>query len=559
MKRILLALLLTTGQLLTALAQTTAFTYQGQLTQSGAPVNGEHEFEVSLFAAANGGTALEILTIEEIGVTNGLFTVLLNFSPTHLTGAARWIEISVRPSSGAEHTVLTPRQPITPNPYALHAYNAATANTVPTGAITATHLAPGAVTASAIASNSITAGQLASGAAAANLAASGLSGVASGGMILSTNGNDANLFAAGYLKAGRVELGDSWETLATFNAPTPREFHSDIWTGTEWIIWGGTNASGVLNTGARYSPANKTWTPMTTVGAPASRQHHSAIWTGTEMIVWGGNTGLLDLNTGSRYNPATDTWTPLPFSAVPTARRQHTAVWTGTEMIIFGGRNGNTALGTGARYNPATANWTTIATAPGGRVYHKAVWMGTQMAVVGGGSNLFNYATAAYDYNPATDQWVGGIGNLGNRAENSLLWTGSDLLVWGGHFGDSINSGLISLGGLTFNLIPINTDFAPSARHGHTAVWTGTSMLVWGGAAYVSFPPTGGGRFDLATRVWTPMTSDNAPAPRYGHSAAWTGAAMLVGGGRDGDSPNNFAATFYAYTPPRAAYLYAKP
>jgi len=47
-----------------------------------------------------------------------------------------------------------------------------------------------------------------------------------------------------------------------------------------------------------------TWTPTTLINAPSARNDHAAVWTGTEMIVWGGFSGTTNLNTGGRYNPA---------------------------------------------------------------------------------------------------------------------------------------------------------------------------------------------------------------------------------------------------------------
>jgi hypothetical protein len=37
---------------------------------------------------------------------------------------------------------------------------------------------------------------------------------------------------------------------------------------------------------------------VTTINAPSARNFHTAVWTGTEMIVWGGQ--LPDVNTGAR-------------------------------------------------------------------------------------------------------------------------------------------------------------------------------------------------------------------------------------------------------------------
>ena len=62
------------------------------------------------------------------------------------------------------------------------------------------------------------------------------------------------------------------------------------------ILWGGNedytpNVFELLlrvNTGGRYNPNTDTWTPTSTTGAPTARDLHSAVWTGTTMIVWGG-------------------------------------------------------------------------------------------------------------------------------------------------------------------------------------------------------------------------------------------------------------------------------
>src|SRR5436309_12569822 len=44
--------------------------------------------------------------------------------------------------------------------------------------------------------------------------------------------------------------------------------------------------------------ADDTWTATSTTSAPAGRYYHTAVWTGSEMIVWGGTDGSGFLNTG---------------------------------------------------------------------------------------------------------------------------------------------------------------------------------------------------------------------------------------------------------------------
>ena len=66
---------------------------------------------------------------------------------------------------------------------------------------------------------------------------------------------------------------------------------------------------------------DNTWTATNDV--PVSGSGHTAVWTGSEMIVWGGSDGtiyMVDLNTGGRYNPSTDSWIATSTTNAPTAR-----------------------------------------------------------------------------------------------------------------------------------------------------------------------------------------------------------------------------------------------
>jgi hypothetical protein len=68
------------------------------------------------------------------------------------------------------------------------------------------------------------------------------------------------------------------------------------------VVWGGGDENGVLvNTGGRYDPHTNSWMPTSTNSAPSVRQSHTAIWTGSKMVVWGGESYNGDENTGGRY------------------------------------------------------------------------------------------------------------------------------------------------------------------------------------------------------------------------------------------------------------------
>ena len=124
--------LLTTA---TAFAQTTAFTYQGRLTDGGTPANGIYEIQFTVWDATAGGTqqpqpAPIVINRTNVQVSAGAFTVPpLDFGATAFPGADRYLEISVRRNALDPFTTLSPRQQITSTPYAIRSLTAATADT----------------------------------------------------------------------------------------------------------------------------------------------------------------------------------------------------------------------------------------------------------------------------------------------------------------------------------------------------------------------------------------------------------------------------------------------
>ena len=110
----------------TVFAQGTAFTYQGRLNNNGSPASGTYNLTFSLFNTNTSGVAVAgPVTDNAVVVTNGLFTVLIDFGPGVFTGATNWLEIAVATNGASPFTTLTPRQQLTPTPYAILA---ATAN-----------------------------------------------------------------------------------------------------------------------------------------------------------------------------------------------------------------------------------------------------------------------------------------------------------------------------------------------------------------------------------------------------------------------------------------------
>jgi len=119
------------------------------------------------------------------------------------------------------------------------------------------------------------------------------------------------------------------------------------------IVWAGDDGSNSgLNSGGRYNPGTNSWVATSTTDAPGARFSHTAVWTGTEMVVWGGTDGLEQFNTGGKYNPGTDNWIATTTSNAPERRAGHATIWSGSEMMVWGGFNdfGPFYLNTGGRY-----------------------------------------------------------------------------------------------------------------------------------------------------------------------------------------------------------------
>src|SRR5688572_21153299 len=114
----------------TAQAQNTAFTFQGRLTDAGSPANGLYDLKFNLYELPTGGSLLGTLTHDDVMVTNGIFTVQLDYgSPVFTSGAGRFLEIGVRPGASTEaFTPINPRQELTAAPYSIQAVRAQTAD-----------------------------------------------------------------------------------------------------------------------------------------------------------------------------------------------------------------------------------------------------------------------------------------------------------------------------------------------------------------------------------------------------------------------------------------------
>lgn len=236
--------------------------------------------------------------------------------------------------------------------------------------------------------------------------------------------------------------GYSAASLAAIDGDVPA-----VWDGREVLVWpaAADAATGVAATApVAFDPVTLQWRSL---AAPPiePRWRAGSIWTGREWIVWGGTNGDHEFADGAAYDPATDTWRVLADS--PLTARRAPAVWTGTEMLVTAGAgggdatgNGENALSDGAAYDPATDSWRTLRSGlahPG----FTPIWTGSELILFAKGGAVL--------YDPATDEWSSGdfVWDDIPHDDQSPVWTGSVVLLLGSYDG--------STGGAAF--IPVST------------------------------------------------------------------------------------------------------
>ena len=460
-------------------------------------------------------------------VSHGLFTVLLgdralsNMIPISATVFTNTdVHLRIWFSDGT-----VPYQQLAPDQRVASVGYAMMANSVTDGSITSAKLADGTISLSKLAPDVRT-----------SLA----------GALISEDPNATNLLALGYTRIGDAQIStEGWQTTFTKNPATGRGGGSVIWTGTEIIMWGGSEiyTGGLTNDGGRYSVASNVWTRTRIQNAPSPRDSHTAVWTGTKMIIWGGTHyspegGSTNPISGAVYNPTSDSWSAMNENDAPKGRSRHSAVWTGTEMMVWGGQAaGGPQLNSGARFNPTSNSWRAIsqADAPPSRSDHKAAWTGTQMLVWG--SSPFS---DIWLYDPADDSWSSASTINAPQIQSSGIWTGGELIFWNGNSPSS--SGRYNPSSDTWS--PINNSGPPYATF---VVWAGSEAY----ALQNLYGTPIGGRYNPGSDSWAPISISDNPIT-YSASYFWTGNELL------GFDPS-FPSLIVRYSRPHSFYFYTRP
>lgn len=418
----LLALSAINYQLSPAVAQGTGFTYQGRLNDSGNPANGTYDIRAGIYTTNSDGAVFAGPIINSaVAVTNGLFNIFLDYGTGVFDGTPYWLQVAVRTNGASTFTVLSPRQQLTPSPYAIFANIAG--NVTGGGS--------GLTNVNAVALDGLNAGtfwQL------------GGNNVSSGQILGCTNNTLLDLYANG-VRALRLNMGT--DASATYsNAPNVIGGSSvnQVTTGVVGAVIAG---------GGSFNLSGGPLPNMVTAdfGMIMGGVYNTASGQFSTIIGGSGNTASGDYATaGGFLSVAAGRWSTISGGNQSYATNDFATVsggfGNGAQGVAtsVGGGEGNTAHGSDATVAGGNQN-----TASG------------NSATVGGGEN--NNATAedaticggSYNTADAIGSFIGGGGYDGNYGAGNKVQSKAAAICGG--FGNNIPGGAIYsfIGGGAFN------------------------------------------------------------------------------------------------------------
>ena len=121
----LIGILLGAAAFRTTSAVDSRFTYQGQIRNGEALVDGNIDVRFTLWDSLDSGTTVgSAVTKTNLPVADGRFATELDFGSSAFAGDSRWIQMEVRsPAGSGQYLALSPRQMINAVPYALYSLN----------------------------------------------------------------------------------------------------------------------------------------------------------------------------------------------------------------------------------------------------------------------------------------------------------------------------------------------------------------------------------------------------------------------------------------------------
>ena len=209
-----------------------------------------------------------------------------------------------------------------------------------------------------------------------------------------------------------------------------------VWTGTEFIVWGGFGQREgethrgyreVQNRGISFHYVGKTWDKLPVAGAPSPRYAHHAFWTGEEMLIWGGYEfpgRTVATNSGGLYNPQTGIWRTVSVENAPSGGDKRSIHWFNDALYVFGCEGPK-------KYLPSEDTWLELSTSIPPDILCGTESVLTDRQIVFW--NVHRQKGASYDL----------LSNKWKRMKNScplteidasanLLWNGQNVLFFGG-------------------------------------------------------------------------------------------------------------------------------
>lgn len=219
-----------------------------------------------------------------------------------------------------------------------------------------------------------------------------------------------------------------------------------LWTGSEYLVWGGQAGSDAHQRadGWRYDPATMEVreVPIAPIGP---RDSAAGVWTGEEMIVCcgrgvGGHDttpgNAYDTATAAAFDPGTNRWRVLASPPPDAAGYVIGSVWTGAEMLVVV-QTGDPRVALAGHgiallaYRPDGDRWERRAQPPPGDRFGQATWTGDRLVMV-----TAEGAASAYD--PAANAWARLPAFPGDHrpAWGSVAWVDGQIIAWGADAAD---------------------------------------------------------------------------------------------------------------------------
>ena len=545
MASVLVLVLVLLSQSLNVQAQGTAFTYDGRLNAGGAPANGIYDIRAGLYTTNTGGTVFAgPITNSAVAVSNGLFTITLDYGDV-FDGTTYWLQVAVRTNGVGGFTVLSPRQQLTPTPYAIFAEGANAAGlsgTVPSASLAGGYSAAVSFTNPA----NIFAGN---GSSLSNVNASTLGGLAPSNFWKTTGnaGTTPGLNFAGTTDTNAFELHVSSTRILRVEPDTrglnagnligghPANGVMQPGSGGNAIAGGGfsgggniigTNSSGVFIGAGSLNQAGPSVNDSVIAGGFGNTNGSPDSAIGGGLNNWIQPSSQYSVIGGGSHNLVSDYY-PI-FGGFAT---NNTAFYATVAGGISNSANAPGAFVGGGGYdgvnfggNSARGPGSTV----GGGIFNIALG---QDSFVGGGSGNVSgpFSTVGGgQYNGAGGQWATVAGGQGNAAENWSAVGGGQ-----GNFAGGILASNCTVGGGQGNFA------GGSGYDNYATIAGGASNSASGSGSFIGGGGTDGSQY-LGNTV-----NGNASVIGGGLGNLNNGYASTIGGGFDNTANSSSSGFFY--------------